>query len=224
MSTITVTFFGPARDLAGTSALSLDIADGETVGEIAGRLAEKHPSLGAALGIRLAVNKAYVPLDHKLSDGDEIAVIMPVSGGSPAPRARLTREPIDVDTIIGEIRTPSAGAAVTFVGTVREEQREDLRLVALDYHAYEEMAVEQMEAICRRAGEHLDILDAMIVHRLGRLELGETSIVIAVAAAHRGPAFEACRWILDQVKTDVPIWKKDLWADGSETWVDPTRP
>jgi molybdopterin synthase catalytic subunit len=85
------------------------------------------------------------------------------------------------------------------------------------------MAVEQMEAVRHRAVEKHDILDAAIVHRLGRLELGVTSIVIAVVAAHRGPAFEACRWILDQVKTNVPIWKKDIWTDGSQTWVDPTH-
>lgn len=223
MPRITVAFFGPARDLAGTSSISIDVAKGETVGGLAARLSDEHPRLGAALGIRLAVNRAYVPLNRVLADGDEIAVIPPVSGGAPRQHVRLTREPIDVDAVVREIQTQDAGAVVTFTGVVRAETRDGRALAALAYHAYEEMAREQMQAVRRRAIETFDLSDAVVVHRLGTLDLGAASVVIVAVSAHREAAFDACRWIIDAVKTDVPIWKKDIWADGTQTWVDSTQ-
>jgi molybdopterin synthase catalytic subunit len=223
MPRIKVSFFGPARDLAGEPSISLDIDEGETVGGVARRLAEKYPRLGAALGLRLAVNRAYVPLDRTLSDGDEIAVIPPVSGGAPSPRVGITRDPIDLSAMVRQLQTDGAGAVVLFLGTVRAESQDQRTLVALDYYAYEEMALEQLGDIRYRAMTKYDILDAAIVHRLGRIELGEVSIAIVVGSAHRVPAFKACHWLIDAVKTDAPIWKKDIWADGSQTWVDPTR-
>ncbi len=223
MPRITVSFFGPARDLTGETSISLDIDEGETVGGVAGRLAEKYPRLSAALGLRLAVNRAYVPLNHSLSEGDEIAVIPPVSGGAPLPRVGLTRDPIDLSEIVRQVQVKEAGALVTFLGTVRDETQDQKTLAALDYHAYQEMALEQLADIRSRALNKHDILDAAIVHRLGRIEPGEVSIAIVVVSAHREPAFEACRWLIDAVKTDAPIWKKDIWADGSQTWVDPTQ-
>ncbi|MFQ5412080.1 MAG: molybdenum cofactor biosynthesis protein MoaE [Phycisphaerae bacterium] len=223
MPEIVIRFYGPARDLAGEEALPIEIDAGQTVGDVAGVLAERYPKLGAALGIRLAVNRAYVALDQVLADGDEVAVIPPVSGGAPLPRVALTREAIDTDALADEMRRDEAGAIATFVGVVRADTSEDGKtLSALEYHAYEEMAVEQMQAIRRRAGERFEILDAAIVHRLGRLDRGEASIAVIVVSAHREPAFDACRWIVDAIKTDVPIWKKDVWADGSNGWVDPT--
>ena len=222
MPGIVVQFYGPARDHAGEAEVAFEIKPGETVGGVAAILSEKYPALGAALGIRLAVNRSYVALDHVLSDGDEVAVIPPVSGGSGLPRTLLTRETIDVEAWIKEMRGDEAGAISTFVGTVRaESSRDGQPLAALEYHAYEEMALEQMQAIRRRAGETFEILDAAIVHRLGRLNLGESSIAVIVVSAHRAAAFDACRWIVDQVKSEVPIWKKDVWANGSASWVDP---
>ena len=223
MPKLTIRFFGPARDIVGGSSMSLDVDEGETVGSVAGRLAKEYPRLGAALGIRLAVNRAYVPLNHVLSEGDELAVIPPVSGGAPAPRARIMYDPIDIGAVIAELQANDAGAVVTFSGTVRAETQDGKPLIALDYQAYEEMAVEQLDAVRVRAMKQFDILDAAIVHRLGRLDVGAASIAIVVASAHREPGFDACRWIIDAVKADVPIWKKDIWADGSQTWVDPTR-
>jgi molybdopterin synthase catalytic subunit len=111
---------------------------------------------------------------------------------------------------------------VTFAGTVRAEVSGDRHLAALEYEAYEVMAAEQLESVRQRALKSFAILDAVIVHRLGRLELGETSIFVVVASGHRADAFEACRWIVDAVKTDVPIWKKNIWTDGKTEWVDPT--
>src|SRR5262245_34615257 len=221
MPSITVKFFGPARSIAGQDSVRMDIAAGETVGQLAGRLAERYPRLGEALGVRLAVNRTYVALNCSLSEGDEVAVIPPVSGGAPVPTVALMREPIDVPALVASLEQHAAGAVATFVGTVRLETDADKALTALDYEAYEEMALAQMKDIRSKALSQFSILDAAIVHRLGRLGLGEASIAVVVVSAHRTDAFEACRWIVDHVKVDVPIWKKDVWSDGSETWVDP---
>jgi len=222
MPEIIVRFFGPAHELAGIEQISLDVNEGETLGGLAGVLAERYPTLGAALGVRLAVNRQYVALDRVLSEGDEVAVIPPVSGGADSPRVRLTREPIDVAEFVAELRDDADGAVASFVGTVRSETADGRTLRGLQYHAYETMATEQLNAIRNRAIAKFDIRDAAIVHRLGQLNLGEASVAVVVVSAHRAAAFDACRWIIDEVKIDVPIWKKDLWADGSASWVDPT--
>ena len=140
----------------------------------------------------------------------------------PETSVRLTREPIDVPGLVAALRRDDAGAIATFEGTVRAERAGSGRtLVALDYSAYEEMAVDQMRALRERALSQFDILDAAVVHRLGRMALGETSIAIVVAASHRAAAFDACRWLIDTVKVDVPIWKAEVWSDGSRSWSDP---
>ena len=136
-------------------------------------------------------------------------------------RVALVREPIEVDPLVRDMHDDRAGAVATFIGTVRRETRGDQALAALEYHAYEDMALEQMDVIRRRALDEFDILDAAVIHRLGRLELGVASIAVVVVSEHRAAAFDACRWILDAVKADAPIWKKDVWPDGSMTWVDP---
>ncbi|HPF38843.1 MAG TPA: molybdenum cofactor biosynthesis protein MoaE [Phycisphaerae bacterium] len=220
MPRIHIRFFGPARDLAGTSDLSLDVEDNTSLGQIAGVIAENYPDLGQAVGVRLAVNREYVALDRILRDRDEVAVIPPVAGGAEAPRVSLTKDPIDLEALSAEMGSFDAGATVTFVGSVRTEMNGDAELTALDYSAYEEMAVEQMKAIRRRAGEKFPIQDAAITHRVGRVPLGEAAIAVVVTAAHRSGAFEAIQYIVDAVKTDAPIWKKDHWSDGSESWVE----
>lgn len=221
MPRIIVKFFGPARQLTGETDATMEIGERETLGILSGRLAERYAKLGVAAGLRLAVNREYVALDHVLNDGDEVAVIPPVSGGSAGLRVILTREPIDVAAICRELKRDDAGAMTTFVGTVRQESVEGRALTGLFYAAYEEMAMEQMQIIHRKAGEKFEIFDAAVVHRLGQLKIGETSIVVAVVSAHRAAAFQACQWIVDTVKANVPIWKKDLGADGTESWVDP---
>ena len=222
MANVIVKFYGPAKDRAEVEQISLEIAAGETVGGVAGKLAEKYPKLGQSLGIRLAVNRTFVPLSHVVQDGDEIAVIPPVSGGAPAPRVGLTREPLVTDAVVAELKRPDAGAVATFVGTVRAELDGCKVLTALEYEAYEEMALEQMESARKKAVEKFGVLDAAVHHRLGCIPLGDASILVVVASAHRVEAFDACRWIVDKVKADAPIWKKNIWADGSAEWVDPT--
>ena len=198
--------------------MDFEIHSNETLGNLAAQIADRIPALARATGLRLAVNRTYVALDHPLADGDEIAVIPPVSGGSCSTGAAIIRESIDVDKYIRHLGSHRAGAIASFVGTVRQESRERIALRALDYHAYEEMAIEQMTRIRERAVEKFGLLDAVVVHRLGQISLGEASILVCVTSPHRAEAFDAVRWIVDAVKTDVPIWKKDIWADKSSNW------
>jgi len=140
------------------------------------------------------------------------------------PRTILTREPISAASLADSLRRDDAGAITTFEGTVRADRRGDgVALVALDYSAHEQMALEQMQLLRDRALKQFAILDAVIAHRLGRLKLGEVSVAIAVGASHRAAAFDACRWLIDTLKVDVPIWKKDIWADGREAWAASER-
>src|SRR5690606_25927464 len=139
-------------------------------------------------------------------------------GGAPSSRVALTNEPIDVTALVDDLATTEAGAVATFVGTVRAESDDGRALSALEYAAYDEMALELLGAIRRRAGEKFELLDAAVVHRLGRVSIGEASIAVVVVSAHRAAAFDAVRYIVDAVKTDVPIWKKDIWSDGTANW------
>ncbi len=135
----------------------------------------------------------------------------------------LTREPISARALVESISRTNSGAIATFEGIVRAERRDDgVELTALDYSAHEGMAIEQMALLRERASKQFEISQIAIAHRLGHLTIGEVSVAIAVAAPHRGSAFEACRWIIDTLKVDVPIWKKDIWADGREEWTATT--
>ena len=131
---------------------------------------------------------------------------------------RIVREPIDTEAVVGRLKRPADGAAVIFDGVVRDNSR-GRRTLYLDYEAYEAMALKQMEALAVEARVRFGVRGASIVHRLGRLEIGETSVLIVVASAHRGAAFEACRWIIDTLKKTVPIWKKEYFEDGA-VWAD----
>lgn len=135
----------------------------------------------------------------------------------------LTREPISARALAESFTGPNSGAIATFEGIVRAERRDDgVELTALDYSAHESMAIEQMTLLRERASRQFEVSRVSIAHRLGRLKIGEVSVAIAVAAPHRASAFEACRWIIDTLKIDVPIWKKDIWADGREEWTATT--
>lgn len=136
-----------------------------------------------------------------------------------AERAMLTRDVISAAALADRLPRERVGAVATFEGVVRGERRADgVALAALDYHAYDEMAVEQMSLLCDQARRDFAIIDAAVAHRLGTMKVGEVSVAIAVVAAHRDAAFDACRWLIDAIKVDVPIWKKDVWADGRSEW------
>jgi molybdopterin converting factor subunit 1 len=214
---VTVLFFGMLRDLAGRGRDSLSLSDDATLGDVLDHYDKEIPRLKEfAASIAMSVNQEYAGPDTKLKSGDEIALLPPVSGG--ASRCAIVREAIDTPSVIEKIKHPEDGAAVVFDGIVRNNTR-GRRSLFLDYEAYEEMALKQMEELAAQALTQFEVRDVTIIHRLGRLEIGETSVLIVVASAHRAAAFEACRWLIDTLKRTVPIWKKEHFEDGV-VWAD----
>jgi MoaE-MoaD fusion protein len=221
---IRVLFFGVLKDLVGRSSDTLELPDGARLQTVLSHYACQAPRFAAMLpSLAVSVNQEYSRADCALRPGDEVALLPPVSGGSdtsPANRgqARIVREPIVAQTELDRLKLPEDGAAVIFDGVVRNNTR-GRRTLYLDYEAYEAMALKQMEALADGARSQFAIQNVAIVHRLGRLEIGETSVLIVVTSAHRGPAFDACRWIIDTLKKTVPIWKKEYFEDGA-VWAD----
>jgi molybdopterin synthase catalytic subunit len=159
------------------------------------------------------VNKEYADRDRTLADGDEVALIPPVSGGA----FRLTAEPLSLDAVVDEVRTDQAGAIATFIGTTRLQSR-DRTVLHLDYEAYEEMAEQVMAQIAAELKDRYDLCQIAIHHRTGRVEIGEASVVIAVSAPHRQDALAACKDAIDTLKGQVPLWKKEFY-EGGEEWI-----
>jgi MoaE-MoaD fusion protein len=222
---VRVLFFGVLRDLAGKSNDSLELPEGGSVRDVVARYESQIPRLKDSLSsIALAVNQQYASPETKLKDNDEVALLPPVSGGAAAERpaerrcASITREPIQTPQILESLKRGEDGAALVFEGIVRNQTR-GRKTLYLDYEAYEQMALQQMETLAAEALGRFQIRDVAIVHRLGRLQISETSVVIAVASAHRAAAFEACRWLIDTLKRKVPIWKKEYFEDGA-VWAD----
>ena len=216
--------FGPLKAMFGGGDWR-ELATGESVGGLLAILRREGTLPEAALrSAAVAVNHEYAASGRTLEDGDEVAILPPVSGGAEAvaeehaARVALVREPIDAAAIARSIKAGSDGAVCVFDGIVRDNTRGRATL-HLDYEAYEEMALRQMHLLRTEAIEHFGVREVAIVHRLGRLAVGETSVLIAVASAHRGPAFEACRWVIDTLKKTVPIWKREQFADGA-VWAD----
>jgi molybdopterin synthase catalytic subunit len=198
---------------------------GESVAGLLAKLCDEGTIEEAALrSAAVAVNHEFAAPSQTLQDGDEVAILPPVSGGAvshvsdPGPHIALVREPIDAAAIGREIKAGTDGAVCIFDGIVRDNTRGRTTLY-LDYEAYEEMALKQLSQLRSDAIERFGVREVAIVHRLGRLIVGETSILIAVASAHRGAAFDACRWIIDTLKKTVPIWKKEQFVDGA-VWAD----
>ncbi|MDX6480083.1 MAG: MoaE-MoaD fusion protein [Gaiellaceae bacterium] len=204
---VTVRLFAGLRELAGRSSCELE--DVATVADV-------WPLLGLGDepgGLLYAVNREYVERAHALADGDEVALIPPVSGGS----FRLVAEPLDVAAVMREVESPDAGAVASFVGTVRRRSR-DRDVLHLDYEAYEEMAEEMLARLGAELTGRFGLTAVAIHHRLGRVEIGEPSVVIAVSAPHRGAALDACREAIETLKTSIPLWKKEVYAGGEE-WI-----
>jgi molybdopterin synthase catalytic subunit len=171
-------------------------------------------SLGTAA---VAVNHEYAGPEHLLNDGDEVAILPPVSGGADD-LVQIVRERIDTERIVSAVKSGGDGAVCIFDGIVRDNTRGRATL-HLDYEAYEEMALKQMRALREEAKALFGVSEIAIVHRLGRLFVGETSVLIAVSSAHRGAAFDACRYVIDTLKKTIPIWKREQFADGA-VWAD----
>lgn len=212
---VKVKLFALYRERAGTSELWLDLPEGASVQDALNSLAQRFPSLEELLGRAFfALNKRYVQLQDPLKDGDELAVFPPVSGG--AKKFEITRSPISADEVMARVAAPSIGGIVLFVGVVRNENL-GRKVLHLEYEAYPEMAEQILAQIGKEIKEKWpQVEDLAIVHRIGKLEVGETSVVIAVAGAHREGLFDAARYAIDRIKEIAPIWKKEVWAEGEE--------
>jgi molybdopterin synthase catalytic subunit len=222
MITIRVLFFGAARDVVDQNPLLLSLEEPATVSTAFQQLVEKFGGLERfGRSLLLAVNQEYATLDRDLKENDELAIFPPVSGGSSGHDFfELTTAPIDVGSVARRVVLSECGAIVSLDGFTREWTK-GRRTKYLVYEAYDGMAVSEMQRLGAEAHKHFDISHIGIVHRTGRLEIGETSVVISVSAPHRKAAFEACEWAIKELKRTVPIWKKEVYEDGEE-WVHPT--
>jgi len=230
---VRVLFFGMLKEFIGASAETVELSEGASVRDVLRHYEARIPQIQSALAsLALAVNQQYASPDTPLNPNDEVALLPPVSGGSPAraggtpagePAERtrhssIVHERIDTAHIADSLKSGEDGACVVFEGIVRNQTR-GRKTLYLNYESYEEMAAQQLESLAEQALKQFQVRDVVIVHRLGRLEIGETSVLIVVVAAHRGPAFDACRWLIDTLKRTVPIWKKEYFQDGA-VWAD----
>ena len=204
---VTIRLFAGLRERAGTGRRELeDVA----------RVADVWPRLELGdepPGLLYAVNREYADRDFELRDGDEVALIPPVSGGA----FRVTAEPLDLSAAVAEVSTDEAGAVATFVGTVRKSSR-GRDVDHLEYEAFEEMAEPMLSRLAADLEEKHGLCSVAIHHRVGRVEIGEASVVIAVSAPHRTAALDACREAIDTLKTTIPLWKKEVY-EGGEEWI-----
>jgi len=219
---IKVLFFGAVRDMLGKSEETVEVAAGMKLSDLLDRYSAQAPKFeGLAPSIAVSVNQEYASRNAALTDGDEVALLPPVSGGTDALRGRyseLIRNKIDAAGLMQSMKAPSDGAVIVFEGIVRDNTR-GRRTKYLDYHAYEEMAVKQMDTLVEQALKDFKIDQARIIHRLGKMDIGETSVWIGVSSPHRGAAYDASRFLIDTLKKTVPIWKKEHFEDGA-VWAD----
>ena len=217
--------FGVLKDWLGAAPASVELREGASVADLLASLGARVPAPPLS-GIAVSVNAEYATTAQVLCEGDEVGLLPPVSGGAAPPAnvldenvaeptgVALTRDRIDAEKLVAEAKRGEDGAVVVFDGIVRNHTRGRATLY-LDYEAYEEMALKQMRQLAIEARERFRVRQVTIVHRLGRLEIGETSVLIVVASAHRAQAFDACRWVIDTLKQTVPIWKKEVFVDGA---------
>lgn len=217
---VRVLFFGILKDLAGRGSDSINLPERATVSDVLQYYEERlsaNPALWSSIAV--SVNQEYAIADAPLHTDDEVALLPPVSGGSDAqPLVRLVHERIVPHDVVPRLERPEDGAIVIFDGIVRNHSR-NRRTLYLEYEAYEAMALVKLQELAAQATQKFAVRNLAIVHRLGRIEIGESSVLIAVFSAHRAPAFDACRWVIDTLKRTVPIWKKEFFEDGA-IWAD----
>jgi MoaE-MoaD fusion protein len=206
---VRVRLFAGLRERVGTGENEMELPPGSRAGDVWELL-----QIGAEPeGLAYAVNRRYVDRDEPLAEGDELAIIPPVSGGV----FRLTEEALDSRAVMREVETEGAGAVASFVGTVRARSR-DRDVLYLEYEAYEGMAEQVMEELAAALKAKYELCEVAMLHRVGRVEVGEASVVIAVSAPHRQDALAACAEAIDTLKTTVPLWKKEVY-EGGEEWI-----
>jgi molybdopterin synthase catalytic subunit len=222
-------FFATLKDIVGSRQMSLDVPSGTTVADLLTQLERTYPRIKEYRSVVLtAINEEYVDPRTLIADGDEVAIFPPVSGGSVEPnpfvisRPRevycITRSPIDAQDVARSLQRGEDGAVCIFAGIVRNNSKGKTTRY-LEYEGYEPMALKKMEEIGIFIRQGWEIDGVGIVHRLGRMEIGDTSVAIIVTSAHRKPAFEACQYAIDRLKKIVPIWKKEYFEDG-EVWIE----
>jgi molybdopterin synthase catalytic subunit len=217
-------FFALYRDRAGVEDARLDLPEGASVADLLEHVRRVYPALRDLPPRALvAVNMDYATADQRLNDGDEVALIPPVAGGAgpDASRVAVVDRPIEPSALLQEVATTAAGAQVLFLGTVREVSG-GREVVALEYEAYVPMAEKEIRAVVTEAHARWDVCKMAVEHRVGKLQLGDIAVAVAVSAPHRGDAFEAGRYTIDTLKETAPIWKRERYGDGEE-WVDPMR-
>jgi molybdopterin synthase catalytic subunit len=230
---VRILLFASLRERAGTGELELDgLPDPLTVGALKQELERRRPQLGSLAAVRGVLATRYVPDDAALAEGDELALLPPVSGGAPSADGyelgvfELSAAPLDPAACLARVAAPGCGANALFTGTTREDSR-GRRVVRLEYEAFEAMAGPEMARIferCRRAhgdpegGDPQRRLRMLCVHRTGMVGVGEPSVAVAVASPHRAQALDACRFLIDELKRSLPVWKKEVYSDG-EHWV-----
>jgi molybdopterin synthase catalytic subunit len=219
--TVKVLFFGIAHDLTGVAQERVEIPAGGCLGDLWSGCEARFPRLAEIAGsLVTAVNQEIAESSRPLHDGDEVAFLPPVSGGAGDGDGfcRLTSQPISTHDLSHELKAPQDGAVVAFEGIVRNNSR-GRKTLYLEYEAYEPMALQKMEEIRSEVKQKFSIDQVGMIHRLGRLEIGETSVAIIVTSAHRRAAFEACHYAIDRLKQIVPIWKKEFFEDGA-VWAE----
>jgi molybdopterin synthase catalytic subunit/molybdopterin converting factor small subunit len=217
--------FGVLKDWFGAAA-TVELPEGASVADLLDQLRATHADASRLRGIAVSVNSEYAAASRILRDDDEVGLLPPVSGGTDEPaqipeqadHIALTRHPIHAEVLVAAAKRGEDGAVVVFDGIVRNHTR-GRRTLYLDYESYEGMAAKQMQQLAAEARTRFAVRQVTMIHRLGRLVVGETSVLIIVASAHRGAAFDACRWLIDTLKKTVPIWKRETFDDGV-VWAD----
>ena len=212
---VNVRLFAGLHDLLGKRDVVLELAEGATVLQLREQLADEYPIVRPYLTTLVcAVGEEYVPEEHRLQEGDDVALIPPVSGGSSdAELFEVTAEPLDSQRLVEAVRKDESGAVALFFGVARNHS-EGRRVRALEYDAYTSMAEKKLREVGAEVRARWPITGIGVLHRTGVLAIGEASLLVAVSAAHRKEAFEACHYAVDRIKEIVPIWKKEIWEDG----------
>ena len=224
---VNVRLFASLREIFKAPYLEVELPENATVADLVEVIREDAPHLGHGGRFHVTINKEFVDMDAELHDGDEVAIFPPVGGGQEVKKFRITTEPLSLDEVAGLVTAPEVGGIALFSGTVRGKT-DDIDTEYLEYEAYVEMAEAKLAEIGAEVQlKWPQVLDIAMVHRIGRVEVGESAVVIAVAAAHRDGIFDACAYAIDRIKHIAPIWKKevtpsgDFWVEGP---VDETSP